>query len=354
MPVMPSKKTKRNTSKSTVTQTNQTTQPLPQIQEDQTLKQLADAYMAQKNAIGDNISDADFLRQKLADFNPTPSFKGLIDYANYAAGTNIQPDNTSTFGQRSNMLNSLNEEIKKGRVAQTSPDIDFLQKKIGMEREDKKLAQQSKEKEYDRQFREKMLAEQIRARQQENLIKFGSKPTKADTEFSKEYSKFVTTIQPQMAGDIDKLESSLASMEKIKNFSGGFKGFVGQSDTLNNLMYPEIAEIQRNINDVIMGTLRDKLGAQFTEQEGLRLQKLSYNPMAKPEVNIANLKSAISIIKNRYENRSKSFLDFENNGFSLRGLKPLKNLPSMNKPRDGSTLDFKKMSDEELKKYLSE
>jgi hypothetical protein len=157
-----------------------------------------------------------------------------------------------------------------------------------------------------------------------------------------------------MAGDIDKLESSLASMEKIKNFSGGFKGFVGQSDTLNNLMYPEIAEIQRNINDVIMGTLRDKLGAQFTEQEGLRLQKLSYNPMAKPEVNINNLKSAISIIKNRYENRSKIFNDFEKNGFTLRGLTPIKDLPSLNKPTYNSDVDFSKMSKEELKKYISE
>jgi hypothetical protein len=68
-------------------------------------------------------------------------------------------------------------------------------------------------------------------------------------------------------------------------------------------MNPEAADAKNRVEGVIFQTLKETLGAQFTEREGKRLVEASYNPMLDPATNAARLRDYSNGLKKAVEAR---------------------------------------------------
>lgn len=69
------------------------------------------------------------------------------------------------------------------------------------------------------------------------------------------------------------------------------------SDEMRNIFNPTGAAALDNVRKVVFQSLRDTLGAQFTEKEGIRLTNATYNPALSEEENIKRMRIAGSIIE---------------------------------------------------------
>ena len=62
------------------------------------------------------------------------------------------------------------------------------------------------------------------------------------------------------------------------------------SDWARAIINPDAQDAKNRVEGVIFQTLKETLGAQFTEKEGKRLVEASYNPMLDPTANAARLR----------------------------------------------------------------
>ena len=102
--------------------------------------------------------------------------------------------------------------------------------------------------------------------------------------------------------NIDKFQSVLTDLEDgnldtrtLVDFSPVF------GDAARSMFNETGQEGLDTIRGVIFQGLRDTLGAQFTEKEGERLVKASYNPQQSEELNIARLKPALGRMRATFE-----------------------------------------------------
>ena len=66
-------------------------------------------------------------------------------------------------------------------------------------------------------------------------------------------------------------------------------------------------DIQQRIEGIVQQSLRETLGAQFTQTEAFRLISRSYNPALKPQVNAKRLKMAATVARKLIElNKAKA------------------------------------------------
>ena len=92
--------------------------------------------------------------------------------------------------------------------------------------------------------------------------------------------------------------SNIAALDSItKGLEDGqikTRGFIDAlpfgSDWARAIVNPDAQDAKNRVEGVIFQTLKETLGAQFTEKEGKRLVEASYNPMLSPEANAARLR----------------------------------------------------------------
>jgi len=147
-----------------------------------------------------------------------------------------------------------------------------------------------------------------------------------DSEFAKDYVAY-------MAGggfadtrkQLEQLRGVTTALKSGKNLTGPILGHV--PDIIKSWTNPESISTQEAVAEVVQRSLRQVLGAQFTENEGVRLIARAYNP-ALPEVEnrkrVARLRIQLTRAAQAKENAARYF---EKNG-TLSGWKG--KLPSMN------------------------
>lgn len=105
--------------------------------------------------------------------------------------------------------------------------------------------------------------------------------------------------------------SNITSLDKIvQGLEDGqikTRGFVDAlpfaSDWARAIVNPQAQDAKNRVEGVIFQTLKETLGAQFTEREGKRLVEASYNPMLDPATNADRLRDYSNGLKKAVEAR---------------------------------------------------
>jgi hypothetical protein len=92
----------------------------------------------------------------------------------------------------------------------------------------------------------------------------------------------------QVESNLDKLDKVISQLESTQNLTGPVIGNVPTA--LKAFYNPESVGVEDDIRSIIFQSLRETLGAQFTEREGDRLVAASFNALLSEEINAVRLK----------------------------------------------------------------
>jgi hypothetical protein len=139
-----------------------------------------------------------------------------------------------------------------------------------------------------------------------------------DKAFADKYLEYKTQGISDTRNQAAQIATVLGKFESGEDLTGPMYGYT--PDFLKVLTNPEAADAQARVESVIQRSLRETLGAQFTEKEGERLISRAYDPKQPPEANAARLRALFKQIESAADAKAAQVQYFEENG-TLRGYK---------------------------------
>lgn len=131
-----------------------------------------------------------------------------------------------------------------------------------------------------------------------------------DKDFAKHYNEWQATGKPTFQKNLKRLEDAKKSLEKA---SFGTSGRV--VGALPNMVRSEESKrIQQDVQAAAQASLKATLGSQFTEQEGVRIMNMAYDPTLSPKENIRKIDMAIDEIKAAAQSNDDRSKVFESKG----------------------------------------
>tara|TARA_R110000824_G_C15220840_1_gene677569 strand:- start:2854 stop:4107 length:1254 start_codon:yes stop_codon:yes gene_type:complete len=173
-----------------------------------------------------------------------------------------------------------------------------------------------------------------------------------DKKFAAMASEYLFQGKSQIQANLGNLNEKINILEEgEQNVSGPVTGLLG--DTVKGIFAPEAASFLGDIRDVVFQSLREKLGAQFTQMEGDRLVAAAFNPLLPEAMNIARLKRLYITIEEAARAKEEGIGYFNDNG-TIKGYEA--------RPLDFNSIinsivlssDYDNMTDDELKKLYKE
>lgn len=178
----------------------------------------------------------------------------------------------------------------------------------------------------DDSFRERELASRNKGSSE-----YGLKPTKAqevvDSEFGKEYSAWTSGGRDGALTEIGKLRGVAQDLKKGKVTTGGMTGAFPDRLTSN-----EVLKARADVQSTIMNSLRAILGAAFTEKEGERVIKNTWNESDSTANNFARVERLVNDLEAKaiakdakaqfYEDRG-TLREFKSQSIAGRGRQPV-------------------------------
>lgn len=137
---------------------------------------------------------------------------------------------------------------------------------------------------------------------------------KLDQEMAKEYQEWSSGGQKTAKSEINKLKGVLKNLEDGKISTGGVTGMFPDQLTTKGIL-----GARSDVQSSVMGSLRQLLGAQFTEKEGERVIKNTWNEADSTENNIGRLKRLVSDLENKSVDKSQKAKYFQEKGSTLKG-----------------------------------
>lgn len=134
-----------------------------------------------------------------------------------------------------------------------------------------------------------------------------------DRSFAKDYADYVA------GGGYSDVQKQIQSLEEIADMLEGGEKMTGPivgrlPDIFRQSVAPKSIPAQQQVEQSIQKTLRQTLGAQFTEKEGERFLARGYDPRLSPEQNAKKLRDAISQLKQMADAKQKAAEYYEANG----------------------------------------
>lgn len=121
--------------------------------------------------------------------------------------------------------------------------------------------------------------------------------------------------------DSRKQLTQLGEALKILEEKGDVTGAIGMLPTqLQPFINPEGTVARENVEEVVQRSLREILGAQFTEKEGERLIQRAFNPLLSPQENAKRVRRLMGTIGSMADAKQDMVDYFDQNG-TLRGYK---------------------------------
>ena len=170
-----------------------------------------------------------------------------------------------------------------------------------------------------------------------------------DENFGKIAAEYTLKGAPQIQANLRNLSEKIAILEAGEmNVSG--KGIGLMPDAVKGIFQPEAASFIGDIRDIVFQSLREKLGAQFTENEGNRLVAAAFNSYLSEEMNIARLQRLYTTIEEAARSKQDAINYFDENrtlqGYTATPIDFDSILSSLVDPTD-----FDSMTDEEIEGY---
>jgi len=126
----------------------------------------------------------------------------------------------------------------------------------------------------------------------------------------------------QVKENILKIDDAINVLQDEKNSFFGVTGIIGYvPDSLQPLIKPEAVDLADNIRSIVFQSLRETLGAQFTEREGQRLVEASFNQKLDEATNIRRLKKMRDKLLAIAESKQNAYDYFQTNKGDMTGYK---------------------------------
>lgn len=139
----------------------------------------------------------------------------------------------------------------------------------------------------------------------------------ADVAFGKEYSDYQAGGgKAGVQKNIKSLDNAIGNIKKTDKYDR-LTGFLPRS--LREMIAPSSVATEDAVKGTIQQTLRQTLGAQFTEREGQAIMDRAYNPRLSPDENLKRATAIAGELKAQAAQKEHSSQVFERTG-SLRGL----------------------------------
>jgi len=245
--------------------------------------------------------------------------------ANQSGRTNIKLDPlqlqaqaaVKAGGDNKNKLQALMEDygIKKNK-----DDTEYARKT------------HAEDKASDRNFKQQMLDLQKMKMSKEKSAADSAGQKELDKGAAKEYQDWSSGGSKIAQSEIGKLKSALDKLKSGKVKTGGLTGMFPDQLTSNDVL-----SARSDIQSSVMGSLRALLGAQFTEKEGERVIKNTWNEADSTENNVARVERLVNDLEAKSQDKNQKAKYFQDNNSTLKGFQaqPLENVESSNvKVRD--------------------
>ena len=214
------------------------------------------------------------------------------------------------------------QDVKDAMKALQTRRTGIEQKKAGekqaiTERERELAALEAGElsKEKEREFRAEEAEKARRFKEEQTKAKQSLDITpaqkKVDENFAKNYIDWIAGKESDARKNINQLENVIVGLSKTDTATGPVIGSLPKF--LRNIVTPDGASLQDQVEEVIQRNLTSILGAQFTEKEGKRLIERAYNPQLEEEENMKRVARLLNQMKDAYQSNQRAKDYYENN-----------------------------------------
>ena len=168
---------------------------------------------------------------------------------------------------------------------------------------------------------------------------------KEDEVFASEFAKFMGggKVQKELA-NLSAYDFVLTNLENAINGGTNMTGAVigMMPDAVRAVSNPEAQNVYDTLRGVVMQSLKETLGGQFTEREGQKLIEASYNPLLSEEINYARVKRLRDATVGRVINRmkKKEYYDSEIGVIGDKDYKPKNTLLGYDYRQDIMAMDY--------------
>lgn len=152
-----------------------------------------------------------------------------------------------------------------------------------------------------------------------------------DKAYADQYLQDTTSGLADAQSQAANISAVLSQLEGGERLTG--PDIAIQPDLLRALTNPEAQDAKDRVESVVQRSLRETLGAQFTEAEGRRLIERSYNLALTPQQNAARLRTLFTMLQSVAEQKLAMRNYFEQNG-TLRGFEGGARIPSIQEFED--------------------
>lgn len=137
---------------------------------------------------------------------------------------------------------------------------------------------------------------------------------KQDEAFAEQNLKWNTTDRATSYNNIVNIRTAMNTLQSGANVSGLDVSLLDDFEWLQAGIFSPAANFKSDIRDVVFQSLREKLGAQFTEKEGERLVAASFNSKLSEEENYARVQRLLDASMMVYDAKQGMSDYFEDNG----------------------------------------
>tara|TARA_B100000242_G_scaffold88408_1_gene59420 strand:+ start:6480 stop:7745 length:1266 start_codon:yes stop_codon:yes gene_type:complete len=168
---------------------------------------------------------------------------------------------------------------------------------------------------------------------------------KEDEVFASEFAKFMGggKVQKELA-NLSAYDFVLTNLENAINGGTNMTGAVigMMPDALRAVSNPDAQNVYDTLRGVVMQSLKETLGGQFTEREGQKLIEAAYNPLLSEEINYKRVKRLRDATVGRVINRmkKKEYYDSEIGVIGDKDYKPKNTLQGYDYTKDIMAMDY--------------
>jgi len=256
-------------------------------------------------------------------------------------------ENVKQKQQYSTLANAVSQLVSSAGSfqGQQAKPMDFTQiadsaaQDLALKQQKTKLARDALNLDYNKEFETqraadaKLSSERSAARQaemdmftrekqkqdlQKGNVSEGEK--KLDADYVKNYNDWTSTGIPAATKNLDKLKNARKVVAQYAAAGGAntLSGNVtGRAPSL--LRTEESRAIEQDVQSIAQEGLRAVLGAAFTDEEGKRIMKTSYDATLSPAENLKKIDATLKELEERFSNNMSKMRHFESNNYSLRG-----------------------------------
>jgi hypothetical protein len=135
-----------------------------------------------------------------------------------------------------------------------------------------------------------------------------------DKDFAKDHNEWTSGGSKVARSEISKLRGVVQRLTSGQVSTGGMTGVLGDRFTSDNVL-----GARADVQSTVMNSLRAILGAQFTEKEGERIIRNTWNEADSTANNVTRLERLIGDLENRANDKDEKSRYYEQNRGSLAG-----------------------------------